>query len=216
MFRFTFRPRPPGSWLFNINYAQLDHVDLYVVTENRLIQRHPHGDWIPASQRTLATRTPTAQLELEPGLQHNLIVSVKTSSGFALPMKLYRFEQYYAHETATYVVQGFVIGIWVSLALYAISQGLVLRETMFLYYAASIFFMGLYLNTLYGLAYQHLWGDNLWLAKNAPVITILTGMACSMLFLNRALNARELWRYAGTVADGHGVAAGLFRDCPRA
>ena len=195
-------PSAESSWLFNVNYAQLDQVDLYVVTENRISSVTRMGDWIPASQRTLATRTPTAQLELEPGLHHDLIVSVRTSSGFALPMKLYKFEQYYAHETATYVVQGFVIGIWVSLALYAISQGLLLRETMFLYYAASIFFMGLYLNTLYGLAYQHLWGDNLWLAKNAPVITILTGMACSMLFLNRALNARKLWRYAEPLLMG--------------
>ena len=195
-------PSASGSWMFNINYAQLDQVDLYVLTEKRLSSITRMGDWIPASQRTLATRTPTAQLELEPGQHHTLLISVKTSSGFALPMKLYRFEQYYAHETVTYLVQGLVIGIWVSLALYALSQGLLLRETMFLYYAASIFFIGLYLNTLYGLAYQHLWGDNLWLAKNTPVITILTGMACSMLFLNRALNARELWRYAEPLLMG--------------
>ncbi len=177
-----------GRWLLDIDYPSLDRIEVYQMTEGRLLQFARVGDDLPFRLRTMQVRTHVVALELQPGLRHELWLRVQTTSSMVLPISLMTAERYQQREAQVQLLQGVIAGIGLCLLIYSIAQWLSLRDRTFAHYAlavsgATVFFFG-----YYGLGPQHLWGGSMWLTANLPPLSALVGLVGALLFLERTLS----------------------------
>ncbi|MFO1223911.1 MAG: diguanylate cyclase [Burkholderiaceae bacterium] len=207
-----------GRWLLDIDYPSLDRIEVYQMTEGRLLQFARVGDDLPFRLRTMQVRTHVVALELQPGLRHELWLRVQTTSSMVLPISLMTAERYHQREAQVQLLQGVIAGIGLCLLIYSLAQWLSLRDRTFVHYAlavagATVFFFG-----YYGLGPQHLWGGSMWLTANLPPLSALVGLVGALLFLERSLSVARhnprlalAMRGAALLAGGAAVAftAGL-------
>lgn len=177
-----------GRWLLDIDYPSLDRIEVYQMTEGRLLQFARVGDDLPFRLRTMQVRTHVVALELQPGLRHELWLRVQTTSSMVLPISLMTAERYHQREAQVQLLQGVIAGIGLCLLIYSLAQWLSLRDGTFAHYAlavsgATVFFFG-----YYGLGPQHLWGGSMWLTANLPPLSALVGLVGALLFLERTLS----------------------------
>lgn len=92
------------------------------------------GNTLRKSERVMPTRTHAAPLTLAPG-EHEVLLRVQTQSSLVLPITLRTPEDFTVHESREQLVQGIAIGLALCMLLYSLTQGVGLRDTMFIDYA---------------------------------------------------------------------------------
>lgn len=176
-----------GRWLLDVDYPSLDRVEVYQLTEGRLLQFARVGDDLPFRLRPLPLRTHAVALELQPGLRHELWLRVQTTSSMVLPITLMTAERYHQREARVQMMQGIIVGIGLCLLIYSIAQWLSLRDRTFAFYALAISGMTVFFFAYYGLGPQHVWGGSAWVTNNVAPLSVLIAMVGGLLFLDRAL-----------------------------
>lgn len=200
----------PDRWLLDIDYPALDRIELHVIADGRLARTMQGGDHLPPSLRPLATRTHAFPLALEPGVHHELLLRVRSSSTLALPMTLVREPAYHADDARMQAVQGVLAGIAAGLLIYSLVQAATVREPAYLHYALNVFGISLFQFNQFGLAGQHLWGESVWMANKASPLTVLLGLIGAMLFIDRVLQVGALARWASWLLRGSAGACALL------
>ena len=184
-------PQAAGDWLLDVGYPSLDHVDLHVLREGRLVQVVRNGDRMRLSERPMPTRTHVMPVALSAG-RYLMLLRVETSGSMIVPVRLTTPQQRQSGEEGTQVLQGLASGVMLSLLIYSLAQGYSLRDRMFGYYAIGVGGVGLFQVTFMGIGLQHLWGDALALSELLPPICILVGVLGAFLFIDRALEIRQI------------------------
>jgi hypothetical protein len=166
------------------------------------------------ADRPLPTRSHAAQLLLERGMEHELLLRVETSSTMVLPLALWREEVYRAHESRVEAGQGLLGGIALCLLLYSLAQWLVLRDNAYLYYALNVFGLALFFVNQFGLGAEHLWPGSPWAMEKASPASVLLGLIGGILFIDRVLEVRQLYPRASRLLRAcallSAVTIGLF------
>jgi diguanylate cyclase (GGDEF)-like protein len=199
-----------GRWLLDIDYPSLDRVEVYQLTEGRLLQFARVGDDLPFRLRTLQVRTHAVALELQPGQRHELWLRVQTTSSMVLPISLMTAERYHQRESRVQLVQGVIAGIGLCLLIYSIAQWLSLRDRTFAFYAIGISGTTVFFFAYFGLGPQHVWGGSTWITNNIAPLSVLVGLAGGLLFLDRALLVAQhnpRWSRAMRITAGIAAAA---------
>jgi diguanylate cyclase (GGDEF)-like protein len=203
-----------GRWLLDIDYPALDRVDLHVLSDLRPVSHLRLGDQLPLADRPLPTRSHAAQLLLERGMEHELLLRVETSSTMVLPLALWREEVYRAHESRVEAGQGLLGGIALCLLLYSLAQWLVLRDNAYLYYALNVFGLALFFVNQFGLGAEHLWPGSPWAMEKVSPASVLLGLIGGILFIDRVLEVRQLYprasRFLRACALLSALTIGLF------
>lgn len=184
-------PAAAGDWLLDVAYPSLDHVDLHVLHEGRLVQVVRNGDRLRLSERPMPTRTHVMPLVLPAG-RHLMVLRVETSGSMIVPVRLTTPQRRQSAEERTQVLQGLAHGVMLSLLIYSLAQCYSLRDRMFAYYAVGVGGVGLFQVTFHGIGMQHLWGEALAVSELLPPICILLGVLGAFLFIDRALDIRSL------------------------
>ncbi|CAG1015362.1 two-component system, sensor histidine kinase LadS [Burkholderiaceae bacterium] len=183
-----------GEWVFDVDYASLDRIDLYVITAGVLSHRATLGRKVPRARSVLQGASHAAALKLAPGLEHDLLVRVESTSSMILPVRLSKQEAFHARSADTQMLQGVLAGVGLCLVVYSLAQWLSLRDPVFGYYALMILGSTLFNFAHFGLAPQHLWGGSAWLTQNsAPLLALLALVGC-FPFVERALGVAEVNR----------------------
>jgi diguanylate cyclase len=198
-----------GRWIFEVDYASIDRIDLYVMTDGMPVSHQVLGDHVPFGERVLHTRSHTARLVLERGMQHELLLRVQTTSSMILPIRLSKAETFHARESGVQMLQGLVTGLGLCLVLYSLAQAVVLRDRVFVYYAASVFGAVAFFFAYYGLGPQHLWSTSQWLTENAAPWIVLVAVWGGCLFLNRTLQVEAVSVWAARALLAVAVLASL-------
>lgn len=196
-----------GRWLLDLDYPPLDRVDVYVVSDGLVVRHVTLGDSLPFVQRPLPTRPHAMLLMLERGLEHELLLRVRTTSTMLLPVRLLKPGVFYAEEARLQMLQGLAAGISVCLVAFALVRAVGRREPVYLHYALSTVGSGLFLFSLAGLGAQHLWSASARFADLAPLLSVLSGLAGALWLVDGLFEARVLssplartTRLAGVVA----------------
>jgi diguanylate cyclase len=184
-----------GSWVLDIDYASLDRVDVYIVSDGRATQHRRLGDEVPFAERPLPTHSHAMRLALEPGVEQELLLRVRTTSTMIVPLRLVDEVHFQAEQARTQMTQGVLAGIGLCLALYSLVHAWTLRSAMFLSYAITVASTTLFFYAFYGLAPQHLWPGSDWLSRNAAPLFVLLAVFGGVRFVGQALQVRELSRW---------------------
>jgi hypothetical protein len=186
-----------GRWVLDIDCPSLDQIDVYVVSDGRPVRHERLGDHVPYERRSIRGRSHGMLLLLQPGQPHVLLMRVETTSSMILPLHLIKPQALSEREAGIQLVQGLAAGIGLCLVFYALAHWLSTRDQTFLSYALSVACISLFFFGYHGLGPQHLWGGNEWLTRNLPPFIVLPALTGGLLFLERALQVRQMSPWMG-------------------
>jgi diguanylate cyclase (GGDEF)-like protein len=176
-----------GRWVFNIDYPAIKHADLYVMREGRSVVLHRMGNAIAFDQRPMQTRVHAVELELPPGVPHQLLLRVATNGAMLLPMSLVKPAHFHAKESSEQLLQGVLAGVALALLVYSLAHWGSLREPMFLEYALLIAGVTTLFISYFGIGQQHFWNEQTGLLEKAAPLGVLLALTAGGLFITHAL-----------------------------
>lgn len=147
------------------DFAPLDELVIhsYIISE-----KPEQGGYIPAGVQTSGDRMrqsewpvrshiPVFEFSLSPGEEKVLLLKVKSSSAFVVPLKLYDIDSYYHAQNSYDAFSAVFVGIVLVMFLYNGFLYISLRENVYLYYIAYILLFGFYMMIYTGYAYELIW-----------------------------------------------------------
>ncbi|HET9976450.1 MAG TPA: diguanylate cyclase [Burkholderiaceae bacterium] len=188
----TLPPGASGRWILDIDYPSLDLAEVHLVVGGAVRQRHLLGDAVPFVERPLPSHSHAVRLALEPGLDQELLIRVRSTSTMIVPLRLVSETRFLADQSRVQMAQGALAGIGLCLALYALFHAVTLKSAMFADYALAVSTTALFFFAFHGLAPQHLWPDSAWMSANAAPLLVLLAIVGSVRFVGTALRIREL------------------------
>src|SRR5690606_22785700 len=102
----------------------------------------------------------------------------KHHESLQLNVKLFSKDNYYETRSQDQIISGVFLGIVLLIILFCLSQFLMIRDPLFLYFLCFVLFAFLWLTADKGYGFQFLWSDYPAMANRArPIFSILLGMS---------------------------------------
>lgn len=175
-----------------IAYPVLDHIEFFMLDDQRLVETRILGDKQPFDDRLVHHRNFLIPLTLPPGRPITVYLRVDTSSSMQVPLILWDRDQLFVAEQSRNLFEGLYYGIVLVMILYNLFVYRAVGERSFLYYVGYIAAMPLFLASLHGLSFQYLWPDATWWNDRAIIVflnlTVFFGAVFSLRFLNVGLD----------------------------
>ena len=176
-----------GRWVFSLDYPSIRHADLSVWRDGRPVALHRMGNAIAFDQRPMQTRVHAVELQLPPGIPHQLLLRVETKSAMLLPISLVKPALFHAKEASEQLLQGVLAGVALALLAYSLAHWGSLREPMFLEYALMIAGITILFISCFGIGQQHLWNEQNGLLEKTAPLGVLLALTAGSLFITHAL-----------------------------
>lgn len=182
-----------SEWVLEIDYPPLNHVELYVVRDGRILSEQRMGNALRYADRPLPSRAHAATLTLEPGAQE-LLLRIETRSSMVLPIALLSPKAFLAQESRSQMLQGVLTGLALCMLVYSLAHWRSLRDPMFLEYAVFVGGTTVFFLAYFGLAQQYLWPNAPELAMCVAPQAVLVATAAGSYFISRVLMTAEISR----------------------
>ena len=183
-------PNTPADLLV-IDNGWLDDIEIYFVTDERVVTRYHTGSRYPFRDRPMLT--PQFTFPIPPqGADHVYVRSLGHSSHY-LPLSFVTNEQFQARSTQRALLQGCYYGIMLALIVYYLVLFSGTRDPVYAYFVAYAISLMLSMLSKDGLGPQYLWSDSAWMQRVAVdqmttlAIVFASLFAIAFLKLRRAL-----------------------------
>ncbi len=177
-----YRPTNPSaqrSWLLELAYPPLDHLDLYLpdaAGDYRLVRQT--GDALPFASREIRQNNYLFDLAFKPDQQRIVYLRLSSEGSIQAPVTLWSSTAYLEDQPVRLYVLGIIYGVLLGMLVYNLFIYLSVRDTSYLYYIFYIASFGLYQLSVNGAAVEYFWPDNPWWANAATPFFI----GCAGLF----------------------------------
>ncbi|WP_085612559.1 MULTISPECIES: hybrid sensor histidine kinase/response regulator [unclassified Pseudomonas] len=177
-----YRPTHPSaqrSWLLELAYPPLDHLDLYLpdaAGDYRLVRQT--GDALPFASREIRQNNYLFDLAFKPDQQRTVYLRLSSEGSIQAPVTLWSSTAYLEDQPVRLYVLGIIYGVLLGMLVYNLFIYLSVRDTSYLYYIFYIASFGLYQLSVNGAAVEYFWPDNPWWANAATPFFI----GCAGLF----------------------------------
>ncbi|EJM65807.1 hybrid sensor histidine kinase/response regulator [Pseudomonas sp. GM55] len=197
-----YRPANPAAqrtWLLELAYPPLDHLDLYLpdAAGNYQLVRQT-GDALPFASREVRQNNYLFDLTFKPDQAETLFLRLQSEGSIQAPVTLWSSTAYLEEQPVRIYVLGLIYGVLLGMLVYNLFIYLSVRDTSYLYYIFYIASFGLYQLSVNGAAVQYFWPDNPWWANAATPFFIgcagLFGSQFARRFLQMATHSRWLDR----------------------
>ena len=175
------------GWVMQIDYALLDEVDVHLAQDGRLHQIASLGRMQQPSGDALKGRVPAAVLRLAPGKEYTVLVRVASVGPKIVPISFMQPTAVLPEALGEQVLQGLLLGLRITLILYALGQWYTLREHLFGKYALLATGVTVYSLAWFGLAGQYLWPGKLWLLEHGAGLASALASCGAYLFVEHVL-----------------------------
>lgn len=177
-----------ADWVIEVGYPLLDHFDLAwreTGASNATWQRRSGGDNMPFAAREFKRRTFSFALQLAPGSTHEFYLRVKTSSPVNVPLVLYSSDAFFDHAQADQSFFAFYFGILSAMLFYNLFIFLSVKSPAYFYYVLYVGTFGLSQMTIFGLSFEYLWPESIFLQRvGLPVCIIATQVAICLFTIS--------------------------------
>ncbi|HWT67833.1 MAG TPA: 7TM diverse intracellular signaling domain-containing protein [Pseudomonas sp.] len=197
-----YRPANPAaqrSWLLELAYPPLDHLDLYApdaAGHYQLVRQT--GDALPFSTREIRQNNYLFNLNFAPDQMQTVYLRLQSQGSIQAPVTLWSSTAYLEDQPVRLYVLGLIYGVLLGMLVYNLFIYLSVRDTSYLYYIFYIASFGFYQLSVNGAAVQYFWPDNPWWANAATPFFIgcagLFGSQFARSFLQTASFSRWLDR----------------------
>ncbi|UVM71826.1 hybrid sensor histidine kinase/response regulator [Pseudomonas alvandae] len=212
-----YRPGNPGAqrtWLLELAYPPLDHLDLYLADGTgayRLVRQT--GDALPFARREIRQNNYLFSLDFQPDQRQTVYLRLQSEGSIQAPLTLWSSTAYLEQQPLRLYVLGIIYGVLLGMLVYNLFIYLSVRDTSYLYYIFYIASFGLYQLSVNGAAVEYFWPDNPWWANAATPFFIgcagLFGSQFARSFLQTAQHSRWLDRLLLALIAYGAVVVGL-------
>jgi signal transduction histidine kinase/CheY-like chemotaxis protein len=177
-----YRPNNPAAqrtWLLELAYPPLDHLDLYLAAakgDYRLV--HQTGDAWPFASREIRQNNYLFDLPFKPEQQQTVYLRLASEGSIQAPVTLWSSTAYLEDQPVRLYVLGIIYGVLLGMLVYNLFIYLSVRDTSYLYYIFYIASFGLYQLSVNGAAVEYFWPNNPWWANASTPFFI----GCAGLF----------------------------------
>ncbi len=201
-------PRIQRTWLLELAYPPLDHIDLYKAGPDgqyELVERT--GDALPFSSRQIKENNYLFEVNFSPGQAQTLYLRLASEGSIQAPLTLWSAQSYLEEQPIRIYILGLIYGVLLGMLVYNLFIYISVRDTSYLYYILYIASFGLYQLSVNGAAVQYFWPNNPWWANAATPFLIgaaaFFGCQFTRTFLLTASHSRWLDRaLVGLMAFG--------------
>ena len=180
-------PDAPGGWVMQIDFALLDEVDVHLDSRAGLRRVASLGRMQQPAGDNLRGRVPGTVLRLAPGQEYTVLLRVRSVGPKILPISFLQAHAVLPEALGEQILQGLLLGLRITLFLYAIGQWLSLREPLFGKYALLAAGVTVYSAAWFGTAGQYLWPGNAWLLEHGAGIASIVASCGAYLFVEQSL-----------------------------
>ncbi|WAJ36864.1 response regulator [Pseudomonas sp. GOM7] len=182
----------PRSWLLELAYPPLDHVELYEQEGGgrfHLTQRT--GDALPFDSRQLRQNNYLFELLLHPGEPKRLYLRLESQGSIQAPLTLWAPNAYLEDQPGRIYVLGIIYGVLLVMLVYNLFIYLSVRDTSYLYYILYIASFGLYQVSVNGAGIEYFWPNSPWWANAATPFLIGSASLFGCQFARSFLHTAE-------------------------
>ena len=176
-----------ADWILDIDYAVINRVDVFVVTDGQVKRHSVLGNLQPASANARGGRAPAVLLPLKPGQQQLILLRIENVGSMILPIRLSKPGPFHSAALNEQMLQGMLIGLSICLLLYSFAQWINLREPLFGKYALLIGGTTMFSVEFSGLGSQYIWKESGWMNLHAGGLFALMASCGAYLFVEQAL-----------------------------
>ncbi len=204
--------------LFDIAYAPMDRVDLYLFRGEEVIPAVPGssmehyrlGDTIPYSQRIIAHANLLAPLHLSPNESVDIIMRAQTEGAMQLPISLWSEAAFAEADFKNTARLGIFFGMLLFAACYQLLIYFSVKDNSFLLYALFVFSVLILLLCIRGIPNALFWPDSVFFTDTILVLSQCVAMYTASLFCIEILAVEESRPfYARLLRIGAYAAAGV-------
>lgn len=166
-----YRPTNPSaqrSWLLELAYPPLDHLDLYLPDaggDYQLVRQT--GDALPFATREIRQNNYLFGLNFVPEQAQTVYLRLQSQGSVQAPVTLWSSTAYLEEQPVRLYVLGLIYGVLLGMLVYNLFIFLSVRDTSYLYYIVYIASFGLYQLSVNGAAVEYFWPNNPWWANAA-------------------------------------------------
>jgi len=207
-------PQAQRTWLLELAYPPLDHLDLYLpdTTGTYRLARQT-GDALPFAAREIRQNNYLFSLDFKPDQQQTVYLRLESQGSIQAPLTLWSSTAYLEQQPLRLYVLGIIYGVLLGMLVYNLFIYLSVRDTSYLYYIVYIASFGLYQLSVNGAAVEYFWPDNPWWANAATPFFIgcagLFGSQFARSFLQTARHSRWLDRLLLVLIAYSAIVVGL-------
>ncbi|MEB0044530.1 MULTISPECIES: 7TM diverse intracellular signaling domain-containing protein [unclassified Pseudomonas] len=197
-----YRPTNPAAqrtWLLELAYPPLDHLDLYLPDADghyQLIRRT--GDTLPFDSREIRQNNYLFSLDFKPEQAQTAYLRLQSEGSIQAPVTLWSSTAYLEDQPTRLYVLGLIYGVLLGMVVYNLFIFLSVRDTSYLYYIFYIASFGFYQLSVNGAGVEYFWPNSPWWANAATPFFIgcagLFGSQFARSFLQTATYSRWLDR----------------------
>ncbi len=189
--------QPDESWFLEISYPLLDYIEFYAQKPDSSWKNTLMGDMIPFAEREITYRNFIIPLHQSDTITRTYFMKVQTKGAVQVPIQIIRAKDYYRQNTVSELLYGLFYGVMFVMFFYNIVLYFSLRDSNYLYYTISIFGSTLFIATLAGHTFQHIFPTQTKLAGNMVNIALSIWLSGSYLFAKDFLETKKYvpWMY---------------------
>lgn len=208
----------PRKFFLEIAYPILDHVDIFVFRNGKLLKQTRMGDRLPYHERLIDHPSFVVPLELVPQDTTRVYVRAQSSSSLQIPLYLWSPEAFIEQSYEEALTRALFYGAMLVLGIYNLLLFLAVRDISYFFYVMYMFFITLMLGTVQGVTFKVFWPNATWW-NDTSILIALNGMVIfAILFLRSflAVPAARPWlsKFLMLLAGTAVLAAGMSLVLP--
>ncbi len=155
--------------LLEVDYPLIDHIKLFILSDDELITIKESGDALPFSYRDINYRNMVFRLPAVDSA--TLYLRFETESSMRLPLRIWQPENFLDHVNREELLLGLYYGLMLAMAIYNLFIFFNIKQKSYLFYFVYVVSFALLQMSLDGLAYEHLWPDSpRWANQSIPFL----------------------------------------------
>ena len=200
--RIANRDHAEQRWLLVLEYALIDHIDVYVRYPDGRVSHQAGGDALPFTARAIRYRHPNFWIHLPHGADVELLVRVQSQSSVQAPLGLYTPSAFTELARDAQFSLGLFEGILLALFLYNLVLWISLRDESYFWYMGHVAAFGLVMFCVNGLAFEYLWPQSPRLANVMVPLSMCASQAAMHQFSRQFLELDRRWPLGDRIALG--------------
>ncbi|NRA23704.1 MAG: diguanylate cyclase [Oleispira sp.] len=181
-----------NPWFLRSEYPLLDTLDVYLFSQNHLLQEFHSGDKLPFTQRPLDQPSFVFPLNIINNKPHLLYIHAQTTSSLQLSLSLQTESSFWQTVAIENASNAAFYAVLVSMILYNAVIFLIVRERSYLYYVLYLSSFTLFMASIHGWAYQLIWPNNPTIHQLSVVFLIGITICFAALFTSSFLRLKEV------------------------
>ena len=179
------------SLLVNLDYALLDSIDFYGLSDDKVTDEYHMGDTLPFDQRVIDYPTflfPVALAEKE---SKRIVMRVASKGTLQMPLSVWQERDFLVSKQSFMFSYGAFLSALLIMSAYNLCLFIIIRDRSYLLYSVFIFFMAGVHSSLDGFAYQWFWPDFPKWHQVSSIFFISLGVMSTVLFTRSVLPIPE-------------------------